>query len=90
MYQHNKGDLKKKKFTLSQPHMRGGRYFYLFFNLSSRWAWTVNTISQTLFPLERDHVPIVQEAGWALEPVWTGRKNLASTAVGTRNCPACR
>jgi len=35
-------------------------------------------------PLEKDHVSTVQEAGWALEPVWTDRKNLASTAVGTR------
>jgi len=40
-------------------------------------------------PLERDHVPIVQEAGWAPQPVQTGRKNLASTAVGTPDRPAC-
>jgi hypothetical protein len=28
-------------------------------------------------PGERDPVPIVQEAGWAPGPVWTGAENLA-------------
>jgi hypothetical protein len=32
-------------------------------------------------PRESDPVLIVQEAGWASGPVWTGRKNLASTGV---------
>jgi hypothetical protein len=27
---------------------------------------------------EKDAVPIVQEAGWAPEPVWIGAENLAS------------
>ena len=27
--------------------------------------------------LRKDPVPIVQEAGWAPEPVWTGAENLA-------------
>jgi hypothetical protein len=26
---------------------------------------------------EKDPVPIVQEAGWATEPVWNGAENLA-------------
>jgi hypothetical protein len=29
----------------------------------------------------KDPVPIVQEAGWAPGPVWTGAENLASTGV---------
>ena len=29
-------------------------------------------------PPGKDPVPIAQEAGWALGPVWTGAKNLAS------------
>ena len=29
----------------------------------------------------KDPVPIVQEAGWAQGPVWTGGKNLALTGI---------
>ena len=32
-------------------------------------------------PAGKDPVPIVQEAGWAPGPVWTGVENLASTAI---------
>jgi hypothetical protein len=31
----------------------------------------------TTFTPGKDLVPIVQEAGWALEPVWIGAENLA-------------
>ena len=30
-------------------------------------------------PPVKDQVPIVQEAGWATGPVWTGAENLAPT-----------
>jgi len=42
-----------------------------------------------LYPWERDPVHIVQEAGWALRPVWTGMENLALTRLETLNLPAC-
>ena len=29
----------------------------------------------------KDPVPIVQEGGWALEQVWIGAENLASTGI---------
>ena len=32
-------------------------------------------------PGERDPVPIVQEAGWAPEPVWRGAEILALTGI---------
>ena len=32
-------------------------------------------------PSEKDPVPILQEAGWASGPVWTGAKNLTSTGI---------
>ena len=37
-------------------------------------------VKATLRPLYpwKDPVPIVQEAGWAPGPVWTGAENLAS------------
>jgi hypothetical protein len=50
MYQHEKGGLKKEKFTLSHTMYEEGRHFYLFFNLSIRLARMVNTISQPLYP----------------------------------------
>ena len=38
--------------------------------------WVVNAMPRPLYP-GKDPVPIVQEAGWAPGPVWTGAKNLA-------------
>ena len=43
----------------------------------------VNATPRPLYPRERDPVPIVQEAGWALGPVWTGAENL--TPIGIRS-----
>jgi hypothetical protein len=37
-----------------------------------------------------DPVPIVQEAGWAPGPVWTGAENLAPTGIRSPNRPASR
>ena len=34
----------------------------------------------------KDPVPVVQEAGWALGPVWTGAENLAPTGIRYTNC----
>jgi len=36
----------------------------------------------------KDPVPIVQEAVWAPEPVWTGAENLASTGIRSPGLPA--
>ena len=41
-----------------------------------------------LCSLERDPVPIVQEAGWAPEPVRRGAENLAHTEIRSPNRPA--
>jgi hypothetical protein len=35
----------------------------------------------------KDLVPIVQEAGWTLGPVWTGAENLASTRIRSLDLP---
>jgi hypothetical protein len=42
------------------------------------------------FTAGKDPVPIVQEAGWASGPVWTGAENLASTGIGSPDRPARR
>jgi len=36
----------------------------------------------------KDPVPILQEVGWALGPVWTGAENFASTGVPSLDRPA--
>ena len=45
---------------------------------------------QLHFTPGKDPVPIVQEAGWASELVWTGVENLASTGVRSPDRPARR
>ena len=51
-------------------------YLYSFFNVSARWEWVVNATPRLLHPRERSPVPILQEAGWATETVWTDAKIL--------------
>ena len=44
---------------------RGSSGIALLFNLGARWGWVVNATPWTLYPGERNAVPIVQEGGWA-------------------------
>ena len=39
-------------------------------------------------PPWKDSVPIVQEAGWASQPVWTGAENLALAGIRSPDRPA--
>jgi len=41
----------------------------------------VNVTPWPLFTPGKDSVPIVQEAGWAPGPVWTGVENLVPTRI---------
>ena len=43
---------------------RGGVEILLYLFFSIRWGWVVNAMYWLLYPQDRDHVPIVQEAGW--------------------------
>jgi len=43
--------------------------------------------SAALYP-GKDPVPIVQEAGWAPGPVWTGAQNLALSGIRSSDYPA--
>ena len=52
-------------------------------------GWVVNATPQPLYPRERNQVPIVQEAGWAPGPVWTGAQNLDPTRSRFPDPPAC-
>ena len=64
---------------------RGSRGIALLFhNLGARRGWGVSVTPWPLFTPGKDSVPIVQEAGWAPGPVWTGAENLAPTGIRSR------
>jgi len=39
-------------------------------NLSARWRWVINAMSQLLYSWEGAPVTIVQKDGWASGPAW--------------------
>jgi hypothetical protein len=51
-------------------------------------GWAVNATLRPLYSRERDPVSIVQGAGWAPGPVWTGGENLAPTGFRSPDRPA--
>jgi hypothetical protein len=60
---------------------------YYFHNLGPRWCGRSEP-RPGRFSYEKDPVPIVQEAGWAPGPVWTGAENLAHTGIRSPDRPA--
>ena len=44
-------------------------------------GWVVMATPRPLYPREKDPVPLLQEAGWASGPVWTGAEYLALTGI---------
>ena len=61
--------------------------FQAFFNLGARCARVIITTPRPLYLQEIKTVSIVQETGWASEPVKAGKENLNSTGVRTPNRP---
>jgi hypothetical protein len=55
----------------------------LFLNLGTRKSVCQHHAPAAFFPW-KDPVPIVQEAGWASEPVWIGAENLAPPGFDPR------
>ena len=64
---------------------RGSRGIALLFldHGTRRW-WGASVTSRPLFTPGKDPVPIVQEAGWAPGPVWTGAENVAPPGFDPR------
>jgi hypothetical protein len=61
---------------------RGSRGITLtFHDHGTSRGWGVSVTPRPLLTPGKDSVPIVQEAGWAPGPVWTGAKNLAPTGI---------
>ena len=70
--------VKKVKCSCYRPGVaqRVGRGIALLFHdRGTRRGWVVSSMPQPHFTPGKDPVPIVQEAGWAPGPVWTGRKS---------------
>jgi hypothetical protein len=68
---------------------RGSRGIALsFHDHCTRRGWVVSVTPQPLFNPGKDTFPIVQEAGWAPGPVWTGVKNLVHTRIRSPDRPA--
>ena len=68
---------------------RGSRDIALtFHDHGTRMGWGVSVTPRSLFTPGKDPVPIVQEAGWAPGPVWTGAENLAPTGIRSPDRPA--
>jgi len=60
----------------------------LFHDHGSRRGWGTSVTPRPLFTPRKDPVPIVQDAGWAPGPVWTGGEKLAPTGIRSRDRPA--
>ena len=68
---------------------RGSRGIALpFHDHGTRRGWGVSVTSRLLFTSGKNLVPIVEEAGWAPGPVWTGVENLAPTGIWSPDRPA--
>jgi len=64
------------KFCTGRTAQRGSKGIALLFHdHGTRKGWGVSVTPQPLFTPGKDAVPIVQEAGWAPGPVWTGAEN---------------
>ena len=67
--------VKKVKWSRYKPGVaqRVGRGIaVLFHDCGTRRGWVVSSTPRPHFTPEKDPVPILQEAGWAPGPVWTG------------------
>jgi hypothetical protein len=60
----------------------------LFHDHGTRRGWGVSVTPRPLSTPGKELVPIVQEAGWAPESVWTGAENLAPTGIRFPDRPA--
>ena len=59
-----------------------------FLDHGTRRGWGVSVTPRPLFTPGKDPVSIVQEAGWALGPVWRGAVTLAPTGIRSQDRPA--
>ena len=81
--------LQALRFGTGRTTHRGSRGIdLLFFDYGTRKGWGVSVTPRPLFTPGKEPVPIVQEAGWAPGPVWTGAENLVPTGIRFPDRPA--
>ena len=66
------------------PHRGSRGIALLFHDHGTRKGWGVSVTPRPLFTPRKELVPILQEAGCAPGPDWTGVENLAYTGIRTR------
>ena len=77
------------RLCIGRTAYRGSRGIALpFHDHGTRRGWGVSVTPRLLFTPGKHPVPIVQEAGWAPGPVWTGAENLAPTGIRSPDRPA--
>ena len=80
-----------KKFTLEQPtkaQTGSRRLALLFLQLLAPDEGGLSTPRPGCFTSGKDPIPIVLEAGWSPEPVWTGAEKLSPTGTRSPDLPA--
>jgi hypothetical protein len=86
-----KGRSKSKKQSLYTPWRRLGEEEYSSYSLTTsaldEGVWSASRSGRALPPGKGPPVPIVQEAGWAPEPVWTQRLQEKSFAFAGDRTP---
>jgi hypothetical protein len=71
-------DVQALRLCTGRTAHRGSRGIALpFHDHGTRRGWGVSVTPRPIFTPDKDPVHVVQEAGWALGPVWTGVENLA-------------
>ena len=77
------------KLCTDRTAHRGSRGIAVHFHdHGTRRGWGVSVTPRPLFTPGKDPLPVVQEAGWAPGPVWTGAENLAPTGIRSPDRPA--
>jgi hypothetical protein len=64
-----------------RPRRGSGGIAVLFLEQGTRMGWGVSVTPRPLFTAGKEPVPVVQGAGWAPGPVWTGAENLTPTEI---------
>jgi len=67
--------VKWSRYRPDMPQRVGRDIALLFHDRGTRRGWVVSSTPRPQFTPGKDPVPILQEAGWAPGPVWTGRKS---------------
>ena len=86
---HNKGKGKGQPLPSHEGPASEHRYSSILSSNSELYEWVVSVTPRPFTP-GKDPVPVVQKAGCASGPVWTGTENLALTRVRSSERPGIK